>query len=627
MSNWINSTSFGSEVDFDFKMLYDWAEAYHSGKSNQKKTDSEIYSHILDILDKYFEITKNLVGEIQNSERDNFALESELEEWLFFPAHHVVPSCEDSEVVKYHPLILMNDIYQEEAEKKLTRLKENSCLEYNIAKEILESKVANRAKLVLRHGEKDYKLKKDGSLKLFETYGSLTDIQEIRIIEKIESIQKRKNKRNVYVAYFGTLEEKLKVKCYFKDDDIILDDFKYYEGHFFNNKFGNIELNDINTLQILLERYDLVLFLDESYFYKKYQSHKTAREDNRALYVDWYWSNAKRYQQDILAKMNMYFALYEEARKFLDDKVNVLSSNYEFDDRLFKRLEGLSSKIGEKCADIYLYINYGKIADRSIENENVCKDEMYDGKSINVYKIGGESASYNKTVQNALTIDYWKMIKSISNYYYIDYWKDYDIRTLKNNYLEIVDGKMKKGNDKTELCIYYYYKFEDNNKDNNALIDFTNALFSIVKGSAGMDCVKSYVKNMLAESILSRADKVADILLAYLIPRKMNIIFEEKEAKNQRQGSQELSYRKRKMIYNIIEKLDNLLLRDVDQLESTIFYDIKPSFAAEISDNDFYEYLEQINNACKEIGDNDSRLSLYSSRLILNTKKANNSAE
>lgn len=627
MNNWINRTSFGSEVDSDFKMLYDWAEAYHSGKSNQKKTDSEIYGHILDILDKYFEITKNLVGEIQNSERDNFALESELEEWLFFPAHHVVPSCEDSKVGKYHPLMLMNDIYQEEAERRLTRLKENSYLEYNIAKEILKSKVANRSKLVLRHGERDYKLKKDGSIKLFETYGSLTDIQEIRIIEKIESIQKRKNKKDVNVAYFGTLQkEELEVKYYFKNDGIILDDFKYNEDHFFNHKFGNIELNDINTLQILLEKYDLVLFLDESYFYKKYQSHKTAREDNRALYVDWYWSNAKRYQQDILAKMNMYFALYEEARRFLDDKVNVLSSNYEFDDRLFKRLEALSTKIGKNCADIYLYINYGKIADRSIENENVCKDEMYDGKSINVYKIGGGSASYSKTVQNSLSIDYWKMIKSISNHYYISYWKDYDIRTLKNNYLEIVGGKIK-DNDKTELYVYYCYRFDDDNKKNNELINFTNAIFSIVKGSVGMDCVKNYVKNMLAESILSRADKVADILLAYWIPRKMNIIFEEKKSNNQRQGSQGLSYRKRKMIYNIIEKLDNLLLRDVDQLESTIYYDIKPSFAAEISDNDFYEYLKQINSACTEIGDNDSRLSLYSSRLILNTKKANNSAE
>lgn len=619
MSNWINRTSFGSEIDSDFKMLYDWAESNHSDKNNRGKTDSKIYGHILDILDKYFEIIKNLVGEIQNSERNNFVLESELEEWMFFPAHHVVPSCEDSEVVKYHPLILMNDIYQEEAEKKLTRLKENSCLEYNIAKEILESKVANRAKSVLRHRERDYKLKKDGSIKLFETYGSLTDIQEIRIIEKIESIQKRKNKRNVNVAYFGTLEETLKIKCYFKNDDITLDEFLYKEKSFFNHKFGYIELNDINTLKIILEKYDLVLFLDESYFYKKYQSHKTTRESNRALYVDWYWNNAKQCQQDILTKIDMYFALYEEARKFLDDKINILSPNYEFDNRLFKILKTLSTEIGEKSADIYLYINYGKIADYNVENDNMCKNEIYDGKFINVYRIGNENISYNKTVQNTLTIDYWEIIKQISNNYYINHWENYDIKTLKKNYLEIIDFKIK-DNDKTVLYIYYRYKF--NNEDNqNELTDFTNALFSIVKGSTKINYIKNYVKSMFAESILTCSNNIVDILLAYLIPRKTTIIFKERKSDNHKQNIQALSYQKKKTLYNTIDKLDNLLLRDVNQLKTTIFYDIKPYFAAEISDNDFYDYIKQINNACMKIGYNDSRLSLYTSHIISNIKE------
>lgn len=619
MNNWINRTSFNSEIDSNFKMLYDWAEAYHSGKSNQKKTDSKIYGHILDILDKYFEITKKLVDKIQNSERDNFALEFELEEWLFFPAHHVVPSCEDSKVGKYHPLMLMNDIYQEEAEIRLTRLKENSYLEYNIAKEILKSKVANRAKLVLRHGERDYKLKKDSSLKLFETYGSLTNIQGIRIIEKIESIQKRKNKRNVNVAYFGTLEETLKIKYYFKNDDITLDEFSYKDKSFFNHKFGCIELNDINTLKILLEKYDLVLFLDESYFYKKYQSHKTTRESNRTLYVDWYWNKAKQCNQDILAKIDMYFSLYEEARKFLDDKVNALSSNYEFDDRLFKRLEALSTKIGENCADIYLYINYGKIADYDIENDNMCKNEIYDGKFINIYRIGNEHIFHNKTVQNILTIDYWKIIKQISNNYYINHWENYDIKTLKRNYLEIVDFKIK-DNDKTVLYIYYRYKF--NNEDNqNELIDFTNALFSIVKGSTKINYIKNYVKSMFAESILTCSNNVVDILLAYLIPRKTTIIFKERKSDNHKQNIQALSYQKRKTLYNTIDKLDNLLLRDINQLKSTIFYDIKPYFATGISDNDFYDYIKQINNACMEIGYNDSRLSLYTSHIISNIKE------
>ena len=104
-----------------------------------------------------------------------------------------------------------------------------------------------------------------------------------------------------------------------------------------------------------------------------------------------------------------------------------------------------------------------------------------------------------------------------------------------------------------------------------------------------------------------------------------NITFEEKEETNvQRVGRIHLkNYRDRKAYYSIIERLSYARIHDFDQVERILKYDFKTRFAEFMSDEEFSEFMVEINEECKRLGDLASRLYLYSEAFTVEIKDGN----
>lgn len=576
------------------------------------------------LLDPYFGVINAYVQLINVDTNISFLLESDFEQWLLGDEDIFSSSSLDR-----HPIYVINDISNKWAEDRLKGVTNEQ--EYVIAMEIVNSKFANRGKINFRYRGNDYKIKTDGQSEYiipFENYGSLTGIQDIRLIEKIKRVQKKLGRKDIKIAYLGALmKDSQKFNKYFQGSIIDLDYFRPCEENmFFECEKNEMRLNLLDNASLieLLRTYDMVLFLDESYFYQKAQSKKSKREEEHAVYVNWYWEKSQKDVNSIWDILNVYYNMYEEARAFLSDRHSVMSARYEFDVRLLKRLEAIADKYKSECAVIYLYINYPKIADKSITELNICKDEYYDGKKLIVYRIDEnkvqDSFDYVNLPEESVfvSIELWKFIKSISNTYYnSDLWMDCEIMDLKNVKVIFFDGHiMEEDGDSLKLKYYVCYAGE-NSRIQEKTKAFLQGFFSAITNKDELDCVRFYLKRLVSEAVLSRSDSVEAVLLSYFILKKKKITFEasdfnmsvdeiEKQTKEKQRP-----YKMLKTVYSIIERLDTIIIRDMDRLRTALLFERSNSLF-EDSDIVFFECLKKIHNACERIGDRVSRIHLYS---------------
>lgn len=203
------------------------------------------------------------------------------------------------------------------------------------------------------------KLRNTFRRELFEEYGSLTEIQDIRLIEKIESLANGKRNMKPRIAVLGHLKKTDEFEPYLHSKEIFpkIDEFLYQSKDVFYCAAEDrlVELKNIISLKGFLQEYDMIFFLDESYFYKRNQSSKSRDEKQAALYVDIYWKWFQGQQGELnLETVSYLFNMYDEALRFLKSADSSISAEREWDSQLLNYLEALEQKYDD-CAEVYIY--------------------------------------------------------------------------------------------------------------------------------------------------------------------------------------------------------------------------------------------------------------------------------
>lgn len=582
------------------------------GKENNIRANDSCEK--MEYFDTYFSTLNAMVRDLEEKNNLDMMPEEKLEAYLFSGTDGS-EGWEELDISN-HPVWKMNILYKRLIDSITAEIDDE--MVKGIADAIAKTKYSNRRKINMRRWEEDYRVKPETmELISYKDYGCLTNIQNIRIIEKIENEQKRLGRETVRVAFFGELDcnETEAFDEYFGCGKIKLQKYMHEKEYWFykeGDEEARINLRSLRDVKDLLQSYDLVLFLDESYFYKQYQSHKTVRETHQGAYIAVYKALADKYTDDNPAKINAYYSMYEETRKYLANRQSEMSAAYEYDVRLIKILQEVSREINGNSADIYLYINNNKIADQDISDLNVCKDEFYDGKNLVVYKIEGnrqeEAVAEPREYAGVVNVDLWKLIKSISNDYYYAVWKKYQIKALKEAKIGFAgDGFKEDG----AFYIRYSGNFDAKQKS------FVEAVFKIIQGEYNLECVKSYLINLLSNAILTRANNIEQIVMAYFVHKNRNVKFEKMNLGDTLQTGNDnqdrMCFKQKKLIFTIIEKLDEVVIRDFQRLMQYLMFDFKLSYASEVQDDEFIGYLKEIADACKLFGDEKSRIYIYSS--------------
>lgn len=532
-----------------------------------------------------------------------------------------------------HPYIALCEFYRKEAYRVLEKILKIKKVTFTntICQEIINTLYNNRLKVNLYKGGEDYvgrfdKLRNTFRRELFEEYGSLTEIQDIRLIEKIESLANGKRNMQPRIAVLGHLKKTDEFEPYLHSKEIFpkIDEFLYQSKDVFYCAAEDrlVELKNIISLKGFLQEYDMIFFLDESYFYKRNQSSKSRDEKQAALYVDIYWKWFQGQQGELnLETVSYLFNMYDEALRFLKSADSSISAEREWDSQLLNYLEALEQKYDD-CAEVYIYIGNSRIGEGSIEHHAVCKEEYYDGKSLYVYKIASDKREGDKdwndqnensvessvTYVNGSSVDIWKFVKSISNNFYKESFGKPDIEAWKNSRIEFIDGEQ--GESKEDFCVFFRF----DHKVSPEMKVFLKELMQIISDVNQLPCIRSYLKDLFYSAVLSRADSVAGLILAYKIHHCKNISFKESDSIHERETKGIIlnTYKARKAYYSIIERLSYVRIHDFDQVERILKFDFKTRFAEFLSDEQFIDLIIEIKENCEYFGDRDSRLYLYS---------------
>lgn len=579
----------------------------------------------------YFKTIYDLITEISSDSND---IEKtikliQLEDHM----NNEVPSLSDGRLIYSHPYICLCDFYKKEAERERETRKgaDKSKGVYidMVCREIIDTLYKNRLKVNMYKAGEDYIAKYDEITDTFhwetyEDYGSLTEIQDIRLIEKIDSLSMKKGKMRPRIAYLGTLKRTDDFEAYFNHKGVSpqMDEFLFQNKDVFwcPERNRKVELKNIMSLKNFLQDYDMIFFLDESYFYKRHQSSKSRDEMQAAAFVDFYWQLFQEKEGKLsLETVSFLFNMYDEALRFLKSEASSISAEREWDSQLLNLLEALVQN-NQDSAEVYIYIYNSKIGESSIEHRAVCKEEYYDGKSLYVYKIADgkleeeDDEDYNSLKMmveclNGSSVDIWKFVKSISNSFYKKAFGQTEIEKWKNSRIEFTGGEQ--GEDKEDFCVFY--RFDQNVSED--MQTFLYELMQIIGDKQELPCIRNYLKNLFYGAVLSRADGIAGLILAYKIRYCKNISFEKKNRINEqcKMGVRLNTYKKRKAYYSIIERLSYARIHDFDQVERILKFDFKTRFADFLTDEQFVDCMNQINETCKSYGDMVSRLYLYSS--------------
>ncbi len=408
-----------------------------------------------ELEEAYFEDIAHWV-QTQKEEKDAVGADfDQLERWL------TVKSCKINDTNTFlmapcHPVVKLIDQYcswlADEYNRGLNEAQVKSEIEWIIKKAVQEENLRNRENFYV-YGTAGvyYSMRKDGCRRAipWQDVGSLTEIDSLRLIEKVRMWAKRNlnrkgSKQKVRIAYFGIINDPDNLNEYFKQNRI-LPEKPDFEIKVTFTRFERIPRNEryifkrtddaqgkkvynlsvLADMKELFRNFDIVLFLDESYFYRQRQWVKELDEKGAADYVKWCLQDLERRSDNANQKnrkISYYQQLYNRAGLWMNGYGEERTSKLGFDTELFDTIEKAHNP---KC-DVYLYISRGKTIGRiNLLTQSICNDERYDGRKLRVYKIMGKDDPDEKAktceavhvllMQNNVlaAIDLWKLVKSI----------------------------------------------------------------------------------------------------------------------------------------------------------------------------------------------------------------------
>lgn len=573
--------------------------------------------------DKYYsQIKKNIDTMEKDGENNPFSY-FELEKQLLDVGNLEKNSCGPKDC----PVVYFNRFYEDYAECEIKNQNSDD-LEKLIQTIIIKGKFRNREQLMSYWGGIPYKVRTNGEcmeVVPWSSYGELTRIQPIRLIEKIESCARNKKSRKIKVACFGQLygDTSILAACLAERQiEISIMEFMPQEKEqtFLCNDrlydFGNYEdmLDVVNT-------YDLIIMTDNAHYYRRFQSIKAEEENHCAEYVNFYCDMAQK-TEDVWDKNMYYYLMFKSAVDYVADKNSKMSAKFEFDEQILNRWKIVLATV-EKKPDVYCYISENNIiANEDISSNNVCKDECYDGKNLIVYKLSEYREEFykydeqimNDNENNYVLIDMWKFIKSIGNDFYekfnhITSGKEWSINQWRSCKLLLDLDHV--GREGSKIVIAYDFICDD-----NEMVLCAKKLFVCMlklMSESRFSCVKSYLRNLISDTVMARSDSVKGIVFAYLLKNRLDVEFVYRSLQKQLVNAENhMDYRFKKTVYVILEKLNQTIIRNVDFKEMILFTEFRLKYASNISEEQFQQYLRLIHEACEEFGDTFSRIYNYS---------------
>ncbi len=512
-------------------------------------------------------------------------------------------------------------------------------------------------------------------VKAWQNVGALTKLDALRLVQKINSRYSRKEKTPliygenvIYIAYIGTIENidclieyyrnivtdqnNKSLEVYFvqllrqpeygeyifrlKDDDSLV---LKHDKQIYN-------LSSLLDMQILFQSFDIVLFLDESYFYKQRQTLKKLQEREIRSYIQWCLKELERkkelldevsdsnQKEDFVREQGYYYReIYNKAGLWMNGYGKAESSKLGFDCELFRIMQQAVSE----QSDVYVYISRGeKVGDVDLVKNSVCNDERYDGKRIFVYRLLPPKSNEDDAASNAVvtlisngvvpqdnnkayiaSIDMWKLIKSVGSAFYKEKVNQNEYSSIDvwmNTFLDIYVKKDQ------VVRLECYIRFPQNIEETERefLNKFMETYLQICKEEKCEEhspYSRNYLRDLFTRAMIARSNSALGIFCAYLLCierisfTNIDLLSERKSELVPLRDNGKL-FRGRRLIYSAVRELDRAIVRDMEKLDSILRYDFRMLYCPEIMEDDFFDLLSVLHEYCIYTGYVDSRIYL-----------------
>lgn len=533
----------------------------------------------------------------------------------------------------------------------------NDQIAYDILESIFQAKKKNRRQFKLYCRNQVYETARDEGENQawvraypFRQKKGNTEIPYIRIWEKLSSYESHQPSASINIAVFGQLtdsekqnQQQLLEKLLKKEGSISWSAFESCPSvgeYYFCDTNGNqvYDISNLTDLEELARRYQIILFLDVNCLYRQRQQEKNAAERNEGIHCRWYLDRSAE-QREFKDKAAYFQSIYDHIGLWLNSLKENKSSTFEFNEKIYRNLTAVS----RQNTDIYLYVRYGnRIASHNLEYSGTCNDEYYDGRQLTVCKLARtDVGAFNSAYQNFLVqridpqncyvlIRMWKLLKSISNAYCNDALDKLSaemkmdlsdlVIALNDSYL-ILKYNINVNENKIDLC----YDVSIQRNSNAELLSFIESLSKIVLNYAffndNLYCIKRYFKELLIHSVISNANDIGDLVFAHILSlswmrvssvTKESLQVDVVESDFEKEKNK---FKVRKTAYAIIERLENLRMRDIPDMQGYFLGTFRGTVCPEVSEDNILETFHLITDCCEYFRHTDSSL-FVNSRLI-----------
>lgn len=614
----------------------------------------------IDNVNAYFEDIANWIETADKKHIAEVELD-QLEHWLTAKCCKI--NNENMYIMtSYHPMVHLIEEESKRLEDEFNNAVQGQSDIYScIKKAVLKDYLRQKEKfLVYGTGQVYFSKEVDGYRQAipWKDVGTLTSVDSLRLIEKTIAWIKYKKVQDIKIAYMGTLDNPDKLKKYFEEIPVPTDTGDIYGNIQFTqlkrnpqngkyifeiqdseqgcNRKRIYNLSSLADMKELFNSFDIVLFLDESYFYKQRQTPKSLMEKGAADYVQWYLKESKRLTED--EKAYFYKEIYNNAGLWLNGYGQDETSKFEFDRELFNTIRQAINK----NSVVYLYISQGKtIGDIKLSNQSICNDERYDGKRLLVYKmIEKEDADTENNVKEAVcrllegkdgicaSIDLWKLMKSIGKEFYQDFFSLWGVSEdnkaidcLKSSYLFINISKPKEGQSadakpKLQFSLYLHEEIENQTFLEELVRDYLEICAE--DENAAFSYARNYLFELFINAMVSRANSAKGIFYAYLLEKGVVRLTKDEIASinrvEEKPNIKPCKSQAKRAVYSAVKGLDQVLIRDMERRMNILKYEFRHIYCSDIDENTFIQLLYDLNDFCREMGYTDSKLYLLTQK-------------
>lgn len=647
------------ESDPDNQLLWEELSGYMKEFRETKDVNSLSCKRY---IQKYFTAVVNLVQEIKaNRDGEQWNRKSELEQLFFFSScrvneenRYLVAPCHPMVFLLNYASIKLRDRFDADVDL-LPRM------DAWIHKVILGEYLKRKDTFIIYGNRQVYLCGRDLMGDGFRwavpwnEIGCLTQISALMLIEKItfcarKLAQRSESKRiEIKMAHLGTLQDREALQEYFRIISVKAGDrnisvcitFTEMERirtngeYIFKRKDVRTEekqiynLSSSTDMKALFRNFDMVLFLDQSYFYRQGQESKSLTESGIVDCIQWCCSEIER-QGNLDDKVIYYKEIFEKSGLWMNSGEFDGTGSFEFDRDLFATINRC---LNPEC-DVYLYISQGtKIAGKSLLNQNICNDERYNGKRLLVFKAVCEhDENIDESLefmmqggdeQFAICIDLWQLVKSAGDSFrtsFFDMWgldanEIYSgIKQLKHTYIKLEMEDEKSTVLKTRLIT----ENKLNEKTRNFFLQFTDSFLKNCVEEPQFSYLKDYVYDLLTNAASASADSVEGVLIAYLMQQRIfsienNILANGCHFTVCGPGNIPAGlFRARRTVCSVIEGLEKIRIRDMDTKNEILSYEFRPVYCEDLSEEVFFHLLRYLHTCCEKLAYKKSRVYILS---------------